>query len=245
MFLRNFSKPVKPAELHSPPGVVTLVLQGLARGLQVPFWSSDECFLTQLLLFLLALALTSFTGVLHVLFQVSHSWIERGLSFLFIPGFVAKALGLLCSSVCRLHCTGRPNASTIADPGYRSVSSLQKTFAVTRVLKAGTWRKHTTFLLNCMRILVHRSLETFLLGFVVPASALVFTLAVRPDIPSLLGLMTEVDAFVFSPALHRFPLKCPCNSWIFVSPLLLAPSCPGLVREMGGGSWLSRTSLYV
>ena len=46
---------------------------------------------------------------------------------------------------------------------------LMKTFAVALVLKAGSWRKHTTFLLNYMRILVHRSLETFHLGFVVSA----------------------------------------------------------------------------
>ena len=66
-----------------------------------------------------------------------------------------------------------------------------KNFAVALVLKVGTWRKHTTFLLNYMGILVHRSLETFHLGFVVPALALVFTLAVRLDIPSLLRLMAE------------------------------------------------------
>ena len=54
-------------------------------------------------------------------------------------------------------------------PGYRSVSSLLKTLAVALVLKAGSWRKHTTFLLNYMRVLVRRSLETFHLGFVVPA----------------------------------------------------------------------------
>ena len=68
---------------------------------------------------------------------------------------------------------------------------LLKTFAVALVLKTGTWRKHSTFLLNYMRILVHGSLETFHLGIVVLALALVFTLAVRPDIPSLLELMTE------------------------------------------------------
>ena len=27
-----------------------------------------------------------------------------------------------------------------------------------------------------------------------------------------------------------------CNSWISFSPQLLAPSCPGLVHEMGGGA---------
>ena len=37
MFLRNFSMPVEPAELRSPPGVVTLIPQGLTRDLCVPF----------------------------------------------------------------------------------------------------------------------------------------------------------------------------------------------------------------
>ena len=120
VFLRNFSEPVEPAELppnhtHTPPpGFCRSRPSGLARGLQVSFWSSDERFLDQSPLFLLALASTGLTGVLHVLYQVPHSSVERGLSFPFVPVFVVKALNLLCSSVCRLHCTGHPNASTIA-----------------------------------------------------------------------------------------------------------------------------------
>ena len=50
---------------------------------------------------------------------------------------------------------------------------LTKNFAVPQILKVGTWQKHTTFRLNYMRVLVHRSLKTFQLGPVVPAHVLV------------------------------------------------------------------------
>ena len=43
----------------------------------------------------------------------------------------------------------------------------KKNFAVTQVLKAGTWRKHITFTRYYLRDLAHRSLEAFHLGPVV------------------------------------------------------------------------------
>ena len=46
-------------------------------------------------------------------------------------------------------------------------------FAVDQVLKAGTWRKHTTFTRHYLRDLAHRSLDTFHLGPVVAAQAVV------------------------------------------------------------------------
>ena len=49
----------------------------------------------------------------------------------------------------------------------------KKNFAVDQVLKAGTWRRHTTFTLHYLRDLAHRSLDTFHLGHVVAAQALV------------------------------------------------------------------------
>ena len=49
----------------------------------------------------------------------------------------------------------------------------KKNFAVDRVLKAGTWRRHTTFTRHYLRDLAHRSLDTFHLGPVVAAQALV------------------------------------------------------------------------
>ena len=58
------------------------------------------------------------------------------------------------------------------DPGYCSIS-FKKNFAVTQVLKAGTWQRHTTFTRHYLRDLDHRSLDTFHLGPVVSAQALV------------------------------------------------------------------------
>ena len=49
----------------------------------------------------------------------------------------------------------------------------KKNFAVDQVLKAGTWRRHTTFTRHHLRDLAHRSLDTFHLGPVVAAQALV------------------------------------------------------------------------
>ena len=49
----------------------------------------------------------------------------------------------------------------------------KKNFAVSQVLKAGTWRRHSTFTHHYLRDLAHRSLETFHLGPVVVAQALV------------------------------------------------------------------------
>ena len=49
----------------------------------------------------------------------------------------------------------------------------KKNFTVDQVLKAGTWRRHTTFTRHYLRDLAHRSLETFHLGPVVAAQALV------------------------------------------------------------------------
>ena len=49
----------------------------------------------------------------------------------------------------------------------------KKNFAVDQVLKAGTWRRHTTFTRHYLRDFAHRSLDTFHLGPVATAQALV------------------------------------------------------------------------
>ena len=49
----------------------------------------------------------------------------------------------------------------------------KKNFAVDQVLKAGTWRRYTTFMRHYLRDIAHRSLDTFHLGPVVVAQALV------------------------------------------------------------------------
>ena len=52
-------------------------------------------------------------------------------------------------------------------------SLFKENFAVDQVLKAGTWRRHTTFTRHYLRDLAHRSLDTFHLGPVVAAQAVV------------------------------------------------------------------------
>ena len=49
----------------------------------------------------------------------------------------------------------------------------RKNFAVDQVLKAGTWRRHTTFTRHYLRDIAHKSLETFHLGPVVAAQSVV------------------------------------------------------------------------
>ena len=49
----------------------------------------------------------------------------------------------------------------------------RKNFAVDQVLKAGTWRRHTTFTRHYLRDIAHKSLDTFHLGPVVTAQSVV------------------------------------------------------------------------
>ena len=49
----------------------------------------------------------------------------------------------------------------------------KKNYAVSQVLKAGAWRRHTTFTRHYLRDLSHKSLDTFHLGPVVAAQATV------------------------------------------------------------------------
>ena len=49
----------------------------------------------------------------------------------------------------------------------------KKNFAVDQVLKAGIWRRHTTFTRHYLRYIAHQSLDTFHLSPVVAAKALV------------------------------------------------------------------------
>ena len=49
----------------------------------------------------------------------------------------------------------------------------RKNFAVDQVLKAGTWRRHTTFTRHYLRDIAHKSLDPFNLGPVVAAQSVV------------------------------------------------------------------------
>ena len=91
MLIRSFSKSVRPKELHPPAWDVTLVLQSLTQALYEPLRTSDEHFIAQKMLFLLALASAKRAGELHALsHRISHSRDWGKVSFTFVAGFVAK-----------------------------------------------------------------------------------------------------------------------------------------------------------
>ena len=91
MLIRSFSKSVRPEELRPPAWGVTLIHQSLTQAPYEPLRTSDERFLAQKTLFLLALALAKRIGELHALsHRISHSRDWGEVSFTFIAGFVAK-----------------------------------------------------------------------------------------------------------------------------------------------------------
>ena len=90
-WIRSFSKSVRPEELRPPAWDVTLVLQSLTKSPYEPLRTSDECFLAQKKLFLLALALAKRVGELYALLhRISHSRGWGEVFFTFVAGFVAK-----------------------------------------------------------------------------------------------------------------------------------------------------------
>ena len=91
MLIRSFSKSVRLEELRPPAWDVTLVLQSLTRAPYESLRTSDERFLAQKTLFLLALASSKRIGELHALLHrisQSRDWVE--VSFTFVAGFVTK-----------------------------------------------------------------------------------------------------------------------------------------------------------
>ena len=89
MLIRSFLKPVRPEELR--PVAWDIVLQSLTRAPFEPLRASDERFLAQKMLFLLALASAKRVDELHSLsHRISHSRDWGEVSFTFVAGFVAK-----------------------------------------------------------------------------------------------------------------------------------------------------------
>ena len=248
MLFRSFSKTARPERLRPPNWDISLVLQSLTRAPYEPLRSADERFLAQKTLVLIALASAKRIGELHALsYRVSHSRAWGEVSFVFVPGFVAKTQDpssqdprfdsftipalpkardnpngrLLCPvravklylrrtaphrPACeRLFLTTGPNPKEIAKntisfwlrktiarayelagrslpvpaPRARETRGIapsllyRKNFALPQVLSAGTWRRHTTFTRHYLRDLAHKSLDTYHLGPVVAAQALV------------------------------------------------------------------------
>ena len=91
MLFRSFSKTARPERLRPPNWDISLVLQSLTRAPYEPLRSADERFLAQKTLVLIALASAKRIGELHALsYRVSHSRAWGEVSFVFVPGFVAK-----------------------------------------------------------------------------------------------------------------------------------------------------------
>ena len=80
-----------------------------------------------------------------------------------------------------ISCTYEPSGTALPVPAPRARETcgiapsllFKKNFAVDQVLKAGTWRRHTTITYHYLRDIAHRSLDTFHLGPVVAAQVLV------------------------------------------------------------------------
>ena len=85
----------------------------------------------------------------------------------------------------------------------------KKNFAVDQVLKAGTWRRHTTFTCHYLRDLAHRSLNTFLPGPCGGGTGLGLTLACSPGhiTPNDYGLTFDNSILCLSPSVHQRPLR--------------------------------------
>ena len=66
-----------------------------------------------------------------------------------------------------------PSPLTRETRGIASSLLFKKNYTLSQVLKAGTWRRHTTFTRHYLRDLSHKSLDTFHLGPVVAAQATV------------------------------------------------------------------------
>ena len=115
------------------------------------------------------------TALLHIVHDVSGCLSPQGVARRRFrrprsPSGSGRRYHALTSSL-GLHCLCCPPSSR--DAWYRSVNSFRKNFAVDQVLKAGTWRRHTTFTRHYLRDIAHKSLDTFHLGPVVAAQSVV------------------------------------------------------------------------
>ena len=91
MLFRNFAKTCSPQDLRPPAWDVALVLQSLTNQPYEPMRGTEERFLAQKMLFLIALSSAKRVGELHALsYCVSHSTDWKVSSFSFVPDFVAK-----------------------------------------------------------------------------------------------------------------------------------------------------------
>ena len=115
------------------------------------------------------------TALLHIVRVVSSCLSLQGVARRISKTTVSFWLRKTISRAYELSGTEQPVPAPLACETCGIAPSLlfKKNFAVDQVLKAGTWRRHTTFMSHYLRDLAHRSLDTFHLGPVVAAQALV------------------------------------------------------------------------
>ena len=116
------------------------------------------------------------TALLHIVRDVNGFFVTAGRSKKEIAKTtVSFWLRKTVSRAYELSGTALPVPAPRARETHGIAPSLliKKNFAVNQVLKAGTWRRHTTFTRHYLRDIAHRSLDTFHLGPVVAAQALV------------------------------------------------------------------------
>ena len=116
------------------------------------------------------------TALLHIVRDVNGSLSPQGIARRRLrrprsPSGSGRRYHALTSSLERHFLCLTPRAREMR--GIAPSILFRKNFAVDQVLKAGTWRRHTTFTRHYLRDIAHKSLDTFHLGPVVAAQAVV------------------------------------------------------------------------
>ena len=115
------------------------------------------------------------TALLHIVLDVSGCLSPQGVARRRFrrprsPSGSGRRYHALTSS---LDCTACACPRARETHGIAPSILFRKNFAVDQVLKAGTWRRHTTFTRHYLRDIAHKSLDTFHLGPVVAAQSVV------------------------------------------------------------------------
>ena len=115
------------------------------------------------------------TALLHIVRDVNGYLSPQGVARRFRRPRSPSGSGFSISLAYELSGTALPVPAprALETRGIAPSLLFKKNFAVDQVLKAGTWCRHTTFTRHYLRDIAHRSLDTFHLGPVVAAQALV------------------------------------------------------------------------
>ena len=201
MLLRSFSRSVNPVELRPPAWNVALVLQSLTGALYEPLRTCDERFLAQKTLFLLALARLSVlgsstlcrivclipgTGLRFPFLSSRASWQRLRIPLPLLLGLRAllyrpyQTREIIAMGDCYVLCGRSGVTSTARLHIVRYVSGCLSPQGIARrryrrlLSPSGSGRRyHVLTSLRNSLFLAHRSLDSFHLGPVVAAQALV------------------------------------------------------------------------